>query len=938
MLAILYNIIVTPLVYLIELVFAVLNRFFVNPGLSIIGVSLAVNFLALPLYRRADLIQEEERDKQASMAKWVDHIKATFKGDEQYMMLTAYYRLQDYKPAQALRSSLSLLLQIPFFMAAYNYLSHLGELQGAQFLFINDLSRPDQLLTIGGIAINVLPIVMTLINCFSTSVYTKDLPLRDKIQAYGLAAVFLVLLYQSPAGLVFYWTCNQVFSLVKNIFFKLLKNPRRVFAILVQVVFVVVGAFLIHGGRLSSPRRIVGAIAFILIVEAALFLLPRLKAKRGGASEGNVEDASPTRSFLLAALLITAILGVLIPSAVIGASPKEFINVYAIQDPLRHIVTTTSILGGLVVLWGGVYYYLGDSKTRKAMALIYWILAGVCLIDFLFFGRNLGTITKNLVFEAYPTYPLGEKLLNLAAIAILAAAMLFAWRTKRNLVNPVLGMLIIAVLGVSVPNIVGIRSATAEMQAMVSQSTVAADQDDYAGATYFNADGSVRPLINLSSNGRNVIVLFMDRCMGTYLPYILNEKPELKELFDGFTYYPNTLSYGSCTVYGGPPLYGGYEYVPTEMNKRDTELLSDKHDEAISVMPTLFTQAGFTAVQFDPPMVHYSYTEQDYSCFDAIDGFSTYWVGGVYTDYYENRESDRFGGENDRSEENLTRSFVFYSLFKAAPVALQTTVYDQGKYYSTLASYAVNSDFIDNYSVLALLDELTSVSADGSDNFVILHNDTSHSPQILQLPDYTPSDHVDNEGLEDLSRFTVDGRTMDVSRPNYLASYHANMAALLTLADWCDYLRATGAYDNTRIIIVSDHGYPFEQFEDLVLDRDQEIWQFIRLNVNSFNPLLMVKDFDAHGFTVSDEFMTNADTPTIALEGIVENPVNPYTGNPITNEDKYTQDQLVTTSWHHNVESNHRGTVFETGDGYWYSVHDNIFEPENWTLVQGPTE
>ncbi len=69
MLTILYNIIITPLVYLIELVYAVLNRFFVNPGLSIIGVSLAVNFLSLPLYRRADLIQEEEREKQASMAK-----------------------------------------------------------------------------------------------------------------------------------------------------------------------------------------------------------------------------------------------------------------------------------------------------------------------------------------------------------------------------------------------------------------------------------------------------------------------------------------------------------------------------------------------------------------------------------------------------------------------------------------------------------------------------------------------------------------------------------------------------------------------------------------------------------------------------------------------------------------------------------------------------
>ena len=43
------------------------------------------------------LALEEERAKQASMAKWVDHIKAHFKGDEQYMMLSAYYAEQGYR-------------------------------------------------------------------------------------------------------------------------------------------------------------------------------------------------------------------------------------------------------------------------------------------------------------------------------------------------------------------------------------------------------------------------------------------------------------------------------------------------------------------------------------------------------------------------------------------------------------------------------------------------------------------------------------------------------------------------------------------------------------------------------------------------------------------------------------------------------------------------
>jgi membrane protein insertase Oxa1/YidC/SpoIIIJ len=105
-------------VYLIELVYSLFWRFTGVPGIAIIGVSLAVNLFCLPLYRMADDVQERERQKQASMARWVNHIKKHFSGDEQYMMLSAYYTEQNYRPIQALVGSISLLLQIPFFMAA----------------------------------------------------------------------------------------------------------------------------------------------------------------------------------------------------------------------------------------------------------------------------------------------------------------------------------------------------------------------------------------------------------------------------------------------------------------------------------------------------------------------------------------------------------------------------------------------------------------------------------------------------------------------------------------------------------------------------------------------------------------------------------------------------------------------------------------------------
>ncbi len=77
---------------LFEVIFTVADRLIGNAGLSIIFLSLAVNFLVLPLYKRADELQAEERDIQAKMAARLKQIKSTFKGDERFFMIQEYYR------------------------------------------------------------------------------------------------------------------------------------------------------------------------------------------------------------------------------------------------------------------------------------------------------------------------------------------------------------------------------------------------------------------------------------------------------------------------------------------------------------------------------------------------------------------------------------------------------------------------------------------------------------------------------------------------------------------------------------------------------------------------------------------------------------------------------------------------------------------------------
>ncbi|MBO5253460.1 MAG: preprotein translocase YidC, partial [Clostridia bacterium] len=81
-----------PLKLVFEVIFSVANGAVNNPGLAIIALSLCMNTLLMPLYKRADAVQLEARDKEAEMKPVSDHIKKTFSGDERMMLLQTHYR------------------------------------------------------------------------------------------------------------------------------------------------------------------------------------------------------------------------------------------------------------------------------------------------------------------------------------------------------------------------------------------------------------------------------------------------------------------------------------------------------------------------------------------------------------------------------------------------------------------------------------------------------------------------------------------------------------------------------------------------------------------------------------------------------------------------------------------------------------------------------
>ena len=191
----LYNSIIGSLKLIFEIVYTIGSFATQNEGLGIVFLSFVLNILLLPLYKKAEEIQKKENDIQNEMKPDIDFLKKSFKGNEQFYVSQTYYRQHDYKPVYSLRSSVSLLLQIPFFIAAYDFLSDLKRLNSVSFGPIADLSKPDGLL----FGINLLPVLMTLVNIVSSAVYTKGKPFKQKIQLYVMALFFLFILYQAPS-------------------------------------------------------------------------------------------------------------------------------------------------------------------------------------------------------------------------------------------------------------------------------------------------------------------------------------------------------------------------------------------------------------------------------------------------------------------------------------------------------------------------------------------------------------------------------------------------------------------------------------------------------------------------------------------------------------------------------------------------------------------
>jgi YidC/Oxa1 family membrane protein insertase len=905
MLDIFYTIFIFPIEQIIELFYIFVFRICLSPALSILGVSFVVSILTLPLYFMAEKHQRSERDIQKQMQPEVDNIKAVFSGDERFMRLAVYYRQNGYHPLLSLRSSISLIIQIPFFIAAYHFLINLEAIKNVSFGPIMDLAKPDAFLTVNNFSINILPILMTLINIISAMLYLKESSAKDKIQLYGMAALFLILLYNSPSGMVLYWTGNNLFSLVKNGIQKT-KQPKLITHILISVFCFLLLPYLlfIHKGLLI--KRISLAVIFVLIPLLPFIFKFYSKIKKqflfknslvlvnrsigGGGVQNDV-------IFILSLAIIFLLGGLVIPSSLIASSVQEFSLIENDKSPLSFIANTALQSFGMFLLWPLCLYFIFPGNIRQKISKITVILAFITMINIYLFPGKYGFVTLMFTFSEKVSSTMTANLFNLLIIVItILLAMILISRFQKAILS-ILVITACALVLIGTVNSIKIRNEYLAFQVQLSRDNSSAYSTVY----------------QFSKTGKNVLLIMLDRAISGYIPYIFEEKPELYNSFDGFTWYRNTVSFGGWSNFGIPGLFGGYEYTPLEMQARIDTPLVEKHNEALLLLPKIFLDQGFEVTVTDPPYANYSWIA-DLSIFDDYPQINAANVISKYNDSWLLNNKELSMTEITNIISNIKYGLIRFSFFKFAPLLFRNYIYDGGKWLSTGIGQSLQTT-LNNYIALDILPDITLISENEYNTYNVLTNDLTHDPSYLQAPDYIPANEITNRGSGPFA---------------HEEHYHINIAALLLIGKWFDFLKENDVYDNTRIIIASDHGRNIHsQFPDNIILPNGEC-------LEAYTALLMVKDFNAHGtLLVDDSFMTNADVPLIALKDIVENQVNPWTGKKIMSdkEDGIT----LTTSRLWSVDK-HPKYWFDIKPDEWLHVHTNIYDKNNWKQITYPAK
>ena len=903
--------VLAPFKWIVALFFNWSNALFNDPGWAVVGMSVLLSLLLTPLYVWIERRKNADKAKGAPMQAEIDKIEAVYTGRERFYYTREIQRRYKYSPWTAMIPTLGLLVQIPFLLAAYHYLSELPIFNGAAFWYIKDLSKPDTIATVAGLPINLLAILMTVINLVSGWRYAESGKTKERVQYMAVAAIFLVLLYNCAASVVLYWTLSNALSFVRSeMFFRekgavatggfstsallLCMEKIAVYLLAVATMLAVDAAFLPDSPSVKwffECSGLFNASAYIVLFLAAFISTVAVVQSEGGRRLPYGFNALACLSLGFAAVpfasdvlrcpvadapVLSWLYGIGVPMSALFASVLLIVawnaafgrsSFAATPQPPPLCRRTILLLGCLSALSVSMQLFLcgpvgafascpegavevslssllmhgaicsiamtlavyallrvlpGRHAESAALVLV-WV-AGMLMVYGNFISADYGVLFQGIYSKATNVIPNGQELV-LEALMLAFVPLLYLWvnlAIKRN------SRFVLCVLALVVASFL-LRTTYAILRMPPIEK---------------NEVAKYEKLFRFSKTGKNVVYLILDNIMGQRVGIILDSDSKLKQSFDGFTWYPNTISASTFTFPDVQAMWGGEEYFPYKIGT--SRKLGEVFVEAWNSYRARIAAKGYRFAT--------SNMVREFGC--SVDGAER-----VFSEMGYERSGRREGGKSI----NLV-SIRGNALIRAVPLVFRPLIYDAGRWNAAKVYNRLNSafDFMDD---LAWNSEVVD---DERGAYVHIHSEASH------FPHYTPAKSGELQCLG-----------ADVSF----------RWSLEKVSDWLSWMKQSGVYDNTRIVLCSDHGV--SDSEGLQLDaryvKDTDKMRSAAGGACPFFAFLAVKDFAQHG-----ELRVDTSTKTVSHgayfaldEGRFYDSVNEITPSSVKNpyppdwKDKY---------------------------------------------------
>lgn len=258
------------------------------------------------------------------------------------------------------------------------------------------------------------------------------------------------------------------------------------------------------------------------------------------------------------------------------------------------------------------------------------------------------------------------------------------------------------------------------------------------------------------SGEQNFVIFMLDAADSREFSYLLEQDPEYRDIFADFTYYENTVGAYSCTRYAVPYILSGKWY---ECDTSFEEYMEDLYNT--SPLIEELENRNYRIGLYEPDL---HAQNNDVLRFDNI-----------------------FEAEfKVKSYLGMARQELKLVGYRYAPYWLKKyCVLKQAAFDEQLEAGEESGEITASMENRVFLDHLNAggITVDDTENsFKFIHLEGAHSPYV----------------------YDAEVNIIDESQ----GTYAQNMEASLTLAErYLSALKKSGTYDNTAIIVMSDHGF-----------------------------------------------------------------------------------------------------------------------------------